>query len=152
MLNCFPWLHVNYSTKYMRKDYTKPSTLDNNQYYHDMAKRFPSEPMYAPNGYAQVGLLSQLLYQGEDASQTDWLYQQFQVVLEPVKGWKVFGELNYKTVDGFQHKDVLHLPQHYVDGTEYFSDTNSVAEYAERTNFFNPNVYSGIYEITGRRP
>ncbi len=138
----FPWLHVNYSTKYMRKDYSKPSTMDNNQYYHDMAKRFPSEPMYDPNGYAQVGLLSQLLYQGKDASQTDWLYQQFQVVLEPVKGWKVFGELNYKTVDGFQHKDVLHLPKHYVDGTEYFEDTNSVAEYAERTNFFNPNVYS----------
>lgn len=138
----FPWLHVNYSTKYMRKDYTKPSTLDNNQYYHDLSKRFPSEPAYDPNGNVMVALLGQLLYQGEDATQTDWLYQQFQVVLEPIEGWKVFGEINYKTVDGFQHKDILHLPKYYVDGTVYYQDTNSVEEYAERTNFFNPNVYS----------
>lgn len=137
-----PWLHVNYSTKYMRKDYTKPSALNNNVFYHNIAKRFPSEPLYNPNGQVMNGLVGGLLYQGEDNSQTDWLYQQFQVVLEPMKDWKIFGEINYKTVDGFQHKDNLHLPQYYVDGTMYYNDTNSVEEYAERTNFFNPNVYS----------
>lgn len=138
----FPWLHVNYSTKYMRKDYSKPSALDENVFYHNIAKRFPSEPLLTPNGDVMNGLVGGLLYQGEDNNQTDWLYQQFQVVLEPIKDWKIFGELNYKTVDGFHHIDHLHLPQYYVDGTMYYNDTNSVEEHAERTNFFNPNIYS----------
>ena len=138
----FPWLHVNYSTKYMRKDYDKPSAMNNNEFYHNTAKRFPSEPLLDPNGNYMVALVGSLLYQGEDNSQTDWLYQQFQVVLEPIKDWKIFGELNYKTVDGFRHIDNLKLPKYKVDGSVFYDTTNSVEESAERTNFFNPNIYS----------
>ena len=138
----FPWLHVNYSTKYMRKDYNKSSAINDNVFYHNIAKRFPSEPLLNPNGQVMNGLVGGLLYSGDDDSQTDWLYQQLQVILEPIKDWKIFGEINYKTVDGFQHRDNLRMPQYYVDGTVFYDGTNSVAEYAERTNFFNPNVYT----------
>lgn len=135
------WLKVNYSTKYMRKDYSKPSYLDDNVFYHNIAKRWPTEPMYNPNGQL-MSMAGGLLYGGSDNTQTDWLYQQFQVEIEPIKGWRIFGELNYKTVDGFHHIDKLHVPHYHVDGSVYYDDVTSAKETAERTNFFNPNVYS----------
>lgn len=108
---------------------------------HNMVKRWPTEPHHNPNGQL-MSMATGLLNCGDDETQTDWLYQQFQVEIEPIKGWKIFGELNYKTVDGFHHIDHLHYPQYHVDGSMYYTDVTSVSESAERTNFFNPNVYS----------
>lgn len=139
----FPWLNMSYSTKYMRKDYTKPTFMNNKQFYHDVARRWPTEPMYDPNGNL-YSMAKSFLYGGDDSAQTDWLYQQFQVIVEPIKNWKIFGEINYKTVDVFQHTDNLMLPSYDVDGTINYSSSESsyASEAAERTNFFNPNVYT----------
>ncbi|MCC8171015.1 MAG: SusC/RagA family TonB-linked outer membrane protein [Parabacteroides sp.] len=68
------WLKINYSTKYMCKDYKKPSYLDDNVFYHNMAKRWPTEPHYNPNGQL-MSMATGLLNCGDDRTQTDWLYQ-----------------------------------------------------------------------------
>lgn len=140
----FPWLHVNYNTKFMRKDYDKTSYLGN-QVYHELTKRWPTEPVLDPNGNILNDQISGLVHSGSDQTQTDWLYQQFQVVLEPLKGWKIFGEINYKTVNQFWHRHTYKLPKWKVDGTVFYKggfDVTSAEEAAERTNFFNPNLYS----------
>ena len=140
----YPWLSMNYSMKYMRKDYTKPSSMDDNTLYHNIAKRWPMEPTVDPNGYP-FALVRPTLYGGDNNSQTDWLYQQFQIVLEPIKNWVIFGEINYKVIDAFSHTDNLKLTQMNVAGEPYLGDngkTSSVTEGAERTNYFNANVYS----------
>lgn len=140
----FPWLHVNYSTKFMRKDYTKTSYLGN-QVYHELTKRWPTEPVLDPNGYILNDQISGLVHSGDDNTQTDWLYQQFQVVLEPIKGWKIFGEINYKTINQFWHRHNYKLPKWHVDGSVFYKggfDVTSAEESAERTNFFNPNLYT----------
>ena len=140
----FPWLSMNYSMKYMRKDYDKPSAMNDNTLYHNVAKRWPMEPTVDPNGYP-FSLVRPILYGGDSDSQTDWLYQQFQMVVEPLKGWKIFGELNYKVIDDFDHTDYLKLTQMNVAGESYIGNdrkTSSVTENAERTNYFNTNVYS----------
>lgn len=143
----FSWLHMNYSTKYMRKDYDKTSYLGN-QIYQEMSKRWPTEPLYNPNGQVQNDQVAGLLNSGSDVTQTDWLYQQFQLVIEPIKGWKIFGEINYKTIDQFWHQDVFKMPKYAVDGSITYKggyDVTSASEAAERTNFFNPNVYSEYF-------
>lgn len=140
----FPWLHVNYSTKFMRKDYEKTSYMGN-QLYHELTKRWPTEPVLDPNGYILNDQISGLVHSGSDNTQTDWLYQQFQIVLEPIKNWKIFGEINYKTIDEFWHKHTYKLPKWNVDGSMFYKggfDVTSAEESAGRTNFFNPNVYS----------
>lgn len=40
----FPWLHMNYSMKYMRKDYSKPTAMTDNTLYQNISKRWPMEP------------------------------------------------------------------------------------------------------------
>ncbi len=72
-----------------------------NQLYHELTKRWPTEPVLDPNGYILNDQISGLVHSGSDNTQTDWLYQQFQIVLEPIKNWKIFGEINYKTIDEF---------------------------------------------------
>lgn len=142
----FPWLNLSYNTKYMRKDYTKPTAMNDNVLYHNISKRWPMEPTVDPNGYPMGNtIIRPILYGGDNNSQTDWLYQQFQVVAEPIKGWKIFGELNYKTIDNFSHTDYLKVSQYNVAGEPYYGDTwktSKVTESSERTNYFNANVYS----------
>ncbi len=143
----FPWLHMNYSTKYMRKDYNKTSYLGN-QIYQELSKRWPTEPLYDPNGYIMNDQASGLINSGSNVTQTDWLYQQFQVVLEPIKNWKIFGEINYKIIDQFWHEDVFKLPKYGVDGSVTYKggfDVTKASESSERTNFFNPNIYTEYF-------
>lgn len=142
----YSWLNLNYSMKYMRKDYSKPTAMNDNVLYHNMAKRWPLEPTVDPNGHPMGNTIIQpILWGGDNDSQTDWLYQQFQVVAEPIKGWKIFGELNYKVIDGFNHIDYLKAPQYNVAGESYYGDswnTSKVTENSERTNYFNANIYT----------
>ena len=46
----YPWLNMNYSMKYMRKDYSKPTAMTDNTLYQNIAKRWPMEPTVDPNG------------------------------------------------------------------------------------------------------
>ena len=142
----FPWLGLSYNTKYMRKDYTKPTAMTDQTLYHNIAKRWPMEPTVDPNGhYMSNTIIAPIIYGGDANTQTDWLYQQFQVVAEPIKGWKIFGELNYKTIDNFGHTDYLKSPQYNVNNELYYGNTwntTKVTENTERTNYFNTNVYS----------
>ena len=101
--------------------YTHLNTL-----YHNIAKRWPMEPTVDPNGYP-FALVRPTLYGGDNNSQTDWLYQQFQIVLEPIKNWVIFGEINYKVIDAFSHTDNLKLTQMNVAGEPYLGDNGKTS-------------------------
>ena len=91
----FPWLKMSYNTKYMRKDFTQPTALTENVLYHNIAKRWPMEPIFDPNGHSMSNTIyNPIMYGGDASTQTDWLYQQFQIIAEPIKNWKIIGELN----------------------------------------------------------
>ena len=146
-----PWLHANYSMKFIRKDLTKPTSLDNNLYYYDTQRRWPCEAVYDPNGYLLTGLPKDLELGGHADTQTDWLYQQLQLVIEPIKNWKTFAELNYKTINQFWQGNYFNVPGHDVDGNEYYNAgaKSSVDVASERTNFFNTNIYSEYTYMKG---
>lgn len=139
----FSWMKINYSNKFMRKDYRKASYLEDNTFYHNIAKRWPTEPHLDPNGNV-MSMAKNIINGGESKTQTDWLYQQLQVEVEPLPGWRIFGELNYKTISSFYHKDVLKVPSYDINNEAWYDSgaISSVTESAEKTNFFNPNVYS----------
>lgn len=142
----FPWLKMSYNTKYMRKDFTQPTALTENVLYHNIAKRWPMEPIIDPNGHPMSNTIyNPIMYGGDASTQTDWLYQQFQIIAEPIKNWKIIGELNYKVIDDFGHTDYLKSPMYNVNDELYYGDTwntTKVVERTERTNYFNTNIYS----------
>lgn len=145
------WLSFNYSSKFIRNDYRKPSALDDNVFYHNIAKRWPMEPFLDPNGHG-MSMAENLLQGGDYKTQKDNLYQQFQLILEPIKDWKIFGELNYRTTTEFLHKEVNLVTQYDVNNNPWIDPAaqSSVLEQATKNNFFNPNVYTEYFkELNG---
>lgn len=138
-------LSVNYSTRFIREDYNRPANLTTG-FYQDLARQgWPTLPLYDPNGYLFSSPSPALAMRdgGKDRNQTDNLYQQLQLVFEPVKGWKSFAEINYRTRNDFRHWDVQKTYNHDVNGNPYVYSTNSeVYEYANKENYFNANLYS----------
>ncbi|KQS27177.1 SusC/RagA family TonB-linked outer membrane protein [Dyadobacter sp. Leaf189] len=143
-------LSVNYSTRFIREDYNRPSNLTNG-FYQDLGRQgWPTLPLYDPNGFlfSSPSPALGMAEGGKDRNQTDFLYQQLQMVFEPVKGWKTFGEVNYRTRNDFRHWDVQKTYNHDVNGNPYVYNNNSeVYEYANKENYFNANLYSE-YSLT----
>ncbi len=137
------WLNVNFSNRFIREDFRRPTKLTNS-FNTDLARQgWPTIPLYDPNGYVMNTWLIALRDGGRDKSQKDYLYQQIQFVLEPVKGWKTFAELNYRTLNHFRHWAVQKTYVYDVSGAPYGNTTDShVYEYGMRENYLNTNVYS----------
>lgn len=139
-----PWLKANYNMKYSRKDLSTPSALDNDEYYYNSMRRWPTEVLYDPNGNLMVGLPKDLMYAGNNTTQTDIITQQLQLEFEPVKNWKTFAEINYKTTYKDGDEPRYKNPQYDVAGNVFYNngEKSSIYSYSERTNFFNTNIYS----------
>jgi TonB-linked SusC/RagA family outer membrane protein len=137
---------VNLSTRFVREDYTRPTQLTSGTMFKNLARQgWPVLPLYDPNGYLfdspspALGLRDG----GDDTTQDDYLYQQGQIIYEPIKGWKIFADINYRTHNQMRHYDQLVTYNHDVNGDPFVSDkTSGVYEYAYRENYYSSNVYT----------
>lgn len=139
------WASINYSNRFYREDFRRPSSLSNTLYTDLGRQGWPTLPLYDPNGYLFTAPSPALGLKegGEDNHQYDWMNQQLQIVLEPIKDWKIFGELNYRIRNNFRHWDTQRLYNHDVNGNPYiYSQGSGVYEYGYRENYFNPNIYT----------
>jgi len=146
------WADLSFSMRFTREKYTKPSSLSDNLFA-DLARQgWPMLPLYDPNGYLYSSPSPALGLRdgGVDSKQDDWKYYQLQLTLYPLKGWKIFVDMNYKTDDYFRHRDVQKTYNHDVNGNPYLSsNSSSVQEQASRTNYFSPNIYSEYFRAFG---
>lgn len=146
------WLKVGYNIRFNRSDFESPSFANtgaggvhSNVFYFDVCRYWPVIPMVDPNGYyTQESKVYQLTEGGRYNTQSDVLSQQLQLVIEPIKNWKTTVELNYRSNYDFDHTDFQTVYGHDVKGELYVmhNATSSVTEYAYKSNFFNPNIFS----------
>jgi TonB-linked SusC/RagA family outer membrane protein len=139
------YLHANVSTRYVREDFGRPAFLTDELHADIGRQGWPVLPLYDPNGYLYSSPAPPLNLRdgGRDKSQKDWLYQQGQLVLEPVKNWKTFAEINYRTRNDFRHWDSQKTFNHDVDGNPVpVQRETEVREIASRENYLNTNIYS----------
>ncbi|WP_072541751.1 SusC/RagA family TonB-linked outer membrane protein [Bacteroides mediterraneensis] len=139
-----PWLKANYNMKFMRRDLDQPYNLDDNLFFYNTARRWPTQPVLDPNGLYLTELTKNLMWGGNNVTQTDWVTQQLQLELEPIKNWRTFIELNYKTINTMRDEARNKLTKYDINGNVYYEagQKNSIYSYSERTNFFNTNIYS----------
>lgn len=137
------WLKINYSNRFVREKYKRPSALTNDM-MGDLARQgWPVLPIYDPNGNMLSRITLGLRDQGNDTSETDNHYQQIQAVFEPVKNWKTFVEYNYSILNADRHWDKKVTYMHDVEGNPYvWSDSSNVHEEHKKENRTNFNVYS----------
>lgn len=136
---------VNYTNRFIFEGYQRPAALTNS-FYNDLGRQgWPTLPLYDPNGflYSSPSPALSMAEGGVDKNQRDWNYQQLQLVFEPVKGWRTFGEFNYRARTDFRNWNTQRTYNHDVNGNPYVYGQNSeVYEYGYKENYYNTNIYS----------
>jgi TonB-linked SusC/RagA family outer membrane protein len=138
------YLSASYNARFVRADYDAPSYMDNT-FYHNVSRYWPVVPVKDPNGfYTAESKISQLENGGRYKTQNDIFSQQFNLSFEPIKDWKTNVELNYRSGYEFSHTSRLTTYGYDINKQPYVSDnaTSSVTEEANKSNFFNPNIFT----------
>lgn len=139
------WIQFNPSIRFVREDYKRPSYVRNDLWDNVGRQAWPTLPLYDPNGYLYDTPSPALKLRdgGNGIYQTDNIYMQAQIVLEPVKNWKTYGEFNYWIKNANTHWDIQKTYNHNVAGDPYPSNTSShVHEDQAKDNYLNANFYS----------
>lgn len=144
-------LKVDYSSRFVRTDYSRPTTMNDGFYNNILRRARPVRAISDPNGYlmADINYISALRDGGRHKEQKDMLSQQFRFTLTPLKNWNIIGEMNIKTDNNWTHWDQLITYAHYADNPEntYIPSTTSptkdqVSEYSLKQTYLNPTLYS----------
>lgn len=144
-------LKVDYSSRYVRTDYSRPTTMNDGFYDNILRRARPVRAIYDPNGYlmSDINYINALSNGGRHKEQKDMLSQQFRFTLTPLKNWNIIGEMNIKTDNNWTHWDQLITYAHYADNPEntYIPSTTSttkdqVSEYSLKQTYLNPTLYS----------
>ncbi len=139
------WLKFNYSSRFIREDYGRPSDLTDNLYYYLVIRGWPTLPLYDPNGYLYDSPTPALGLRdgGRDRKKTDNLYQQAQLVIEPVKDWRTFVDFNYRIENQARNWDYQKTYNHDVEGNPYpYRNSSHVYEGHNTSNYMNINAYT----------
>ncbi|MFW5872510.1 MAG: SusC/RagA family TonB-linked outer membrane protein, partial [bacterium] len=144
------WTSISYGGRWGRQDIDEPTWYNKafNLNQHLGRRGWPTMPLYDNNGYlfqqfGQYDFAVGLVEGGRSKEQQDWIYHQLQLTLEPLKGWKIFGELNAKITDSFNNWDQQVLYNHDVNGDPVvILPSSHVQEEAARSTFINPNIYT----------
>ncbi|MEG1659013.1 MAG: TonB-dependent receptor [Bacteroides sp.] len=147
------WASVNVATKFSRMDTDQPQFLTDNSrlFYQGLSRTWPTVPLnYEHGGNTYATYILSLRDGGRAKTQDDYLYQQVQFILEPIKGWKIFAEGNYRTRNLFVHNEVLPTKELGIDGINfnlqpvggYAAGLSRITEKGYRENFFNTNIYT----------
>lgn len=145
------WLKVDYSSRYVRTDYGRPTTMDDGFYDNILRRARPVRAKYDPNGYlmADINYISALQDGGRHKEQNDILSQQFRFTITPLENWNIIGEMNIKTDNDWTHEEELVTYAHYADNPEetYIPSTTSatkpsVSEYSLKQTYLNPTLYT----------
>lgn len=145
------YVKVDYSSRYIRTDYDRPSVLYNDFYNNVLRRCRPVRPVKDPNGYymSDINYIEALQNGGRQNEIGDGLSQQIRLTITPLKNWNIIGEFNIKTDNNWTHYDHKRIYSHMADNPEntYVAtmtgpSEDKVYEYAYKSLFLNPNVYT----------
>lgn len=152
--NVTDWFQVSYSTKWTRTNFDRPSYLTG-EFFHNIARRWPTCPAYDPNGFPMDGVeIIQLEDGGRQLNEKDLNTQQLKFVFEPIKNWTINIEGALRTENNHQHWDVLPVYAHDVEGNPYpivwgsgySAGASRVNEYNYKENYYSTNIYSDYFK------
>lgn len=137
------WARFNYSNRFIREKYHRPAALTNSLFSDLGRQGWPVLPLYDPNGHLFNWNAVKLRDGGTDKKETDYLYQQAQFVLEPIKDWVTNIELNYSTTTANRHWDKKVIYLYDVADQPYVWDKSSnVHEDMQKDNLLGINAYT----------
>lgn len=137
------------NTRFVREDFDKATHM-NDLYYHNIARRWPTVPVRDDNGfYSEPSEINQLIDGGRTNYQKDYLYQQVQLKYQPIKGWNITGNVNYRIINRNDHGEILKAYAYTVNKEPFLvpvgynsAGGTSVGETAQKDEYFSTNLFS----------
>ncbi len=138
------WLKLNYTMRFTREDNDQPTK---GGWYEAVALRgWPVLPAYDWNGnhfYSDTSCLWSWADGGQNQTETDNLYHQIGLVIEPIKNWKTYVDFSYRIKNSNNHTWTLPLMAYDKNGAVYYKDSNSsVKETNYRENYYNFSAHT----------
>lgn len=146
------WATLDFSNKWSREDYERPSYMTG-LFFHNIARRWPTNPVYDPNGNYLDGMeIIQMEDGGVQTQKKNYYTNQLALTLEPIKDWLIHVEGNMRTYNYNQHWEVLPVYAHKTDGSpyafswdggaSYAAGSSRVYEYRETEDYYTTNIYT----------
>ena len=133
------------NTRFVRNYFVQPTHM-NYSFFSDIGRQcWPVKPLYDPNGNLFDDHVQQMKNGGRKTERNTWLYQQFNLTIEPIKGWRLIGDLSYRYNTQYAHEDLLTISQIGVDGVtkvRSWDENSSVSESSFASDYFNVNLYT----------
>lgn len=143
-------LNIKYSTRFIREDYHQPRVMSDEIFQYFGQYLWPVGPLYDPNGFLFNDTTLRFKEGGQNEYSNTTSSHQFGTVLEPIKGWRLVGDINYRYRSFFTHSEVKEVYQMAIDGItpgSRWDDHTGVSEYVFRDDYINLNAYTD-YERT----
>ena len=142
------YISINYNMRYNQIDYERPTHLVDGLFSNLSRQSWPTLPAYDPNGYMYEYATHALRLRdgGRTTEKSNETVQQLNLVIEPIKGWKIIGDVNYKMYHERVHGESLKVYNHDVNGEPYQETlggaNSSVSESYEGQKYLNMNAYT----------
>lgn len=138
------WARLNYSMRYVRSNYKRPSMLKGDLYSNLTRQGWPILPLYDRNGYyVDSPSWAVPFTRGDDRTETDMMNHQVGLVLEPIKNWITHIDLNYKVNNRMNHWEMLYGYNHDINGNPVIKNQDSEAhEGLTKDNYLNFQAYT----------
>lgn len=149
------YVKLVYGTKWIREDYDRPYYLDaNSLFFNSIARTWPTCPVYDDNGYILGSVINRMRDGGRNQDQEDQSYNQIQLIIEPIKDWRIYAEGNMRTSNRFNHSALYPISRYNaageniggsIDGSRAIGATE-VSEHAYRDTYLTGNLYSDYFK------
>ena len=142
------YISLNYNMRYNQIDYEKPTSLTDGLFSNLSRQSWPTLIAYDPNGYLYAYATHALRLRdgGRTTKKSNETIQQLNMVIEPIKGWKIIGDVNYKMYHERLHAETLKVYNHDVNGEPYQETlggaNSSVSENYVGSKYLNLNAYT----------
>ena len=139
-----PWLRFSLNMRFTREDYHRPSRLGWNTYEGLGAHAWPTLPLYDRNGNyvynsGNALALTDNKVGGTDKTQTDNIYLQSAIELEPIKNWVTKVDMSYRTKTANRRWDTRAMEMYDINGQPYLihDKKSRVHEELGKNNYYN---------------
>ena len=133
------------NTRFVRNDFVQPTHM-NDSFFSDIGRQcWPVKPLYDPNGNLFDDHVQQMKNGGGEKQPKNRGVPSIILTIEPIKGWRLIGDLSYRYNTQYAHEDLLTISQIGVDGVtkvRSWDENSSVSESSFASDYFNVNLYT----------
>ena len=142
------WLSINYTNRWSREDNSAPTYIKQSggNFYHNIARRWPSNPARTPHGWMPGMEIIELEDGGTQRSQQNTVSNQLQLIFEPIKDLHITLDGNMRRYTESQHYDILPIYAYDSNGDPYGVSWNGrsigesyVREFRRTEDYYSTN-------------